>query len=74
MALILTFIKGENVNNWVSHQLDLLIKRIKNGIRHSDKAHWDLFEADFMTAFVNCHGPALGRLLGAHGATESHRH
>jgi hypothetical protein len=52
-ALILTFIKGENINNWVSHQLDLLIKRIKNRIKHSDKAHWDLFEADFMTAFVN---------------------
>jgi hypothetical protein len=52
-ALILTFIKGENVNDWVSHQLDLLIERIKNGIKHSDEAHWDLFEVDFMTAFVN---------------------
>ena len=52
-ALILNFICGKNVDDWVSHQFDLLIERVKNGMAETDETLWDHFIDDFGTAFVD---------------------
>ena len=53
-ALILNFIRGKNVDDWVSHQFDLLIERTtKLGIAETDEELWNLFVTDFETAFFN---------------------
>jgi hypothetical protein len=50
-ALVLTFIKGEDVNSWAIHQLKLLDEKITRG-RANDEPLWDEFEASFKAAFL----------------------
>jgi Retrotransposon gag protein/Zinc knuckle len=51
VALILTFIDGEDVQDWKEHELDLLNERIAN--RHSklEEYLWNEFEKAFKAAF-----------------------
>jgi hypothetical protein len=52
-ALILNYIKGKNIDDWASHQFDLLLARTVQGISKKDEQLWDLFIVDFKTAFLN---------------------
>jgi hypothetical protein len=50
-ALVLTFIKGEDVNSWATHQLKLLDEKIARG-RANEEPLWDEFETNFKNAFT----------------------
>jgi hypothetical protein len=50
-ALILTFIKGEDVNSWANHQPKLLDEKIARG-RANDEPLWEEFETNFKNAFT----------------------
>jgi hypothetical protein len=52
-ALILNYIKGKNINDWASHQFDLLLARTVQGISKKDEQLWDLFIVDFKTASLD---------------------
>jgi hypothetical protein len=54
-ALILMFIKGENVNSWVKHQLKILNCSQENNpdpTGKPDEDWWDEFEQNFKNAFT----------------------
>jgi hypothetical protein len=51
VALILTFIKGEDVNSWANHQLKLLDEKIARG-RANEEPLWEEFETNFKNAFT----------------------
>jgi Retrotransposon gag protein len=54
-ALILTFIKGDNVNSWAKHQLKILNRSQENNLnpaRKPDEDWWDTFEQNFKDAFT----------------------
>jgi hypothetical protein len=50
-ALILTFIKGEDVNSWANHQPKLLDEKIARG-RANNEPLWEEFETNFKNAFT----------------------
>jgi hypothetical protein len=52
-VLILNYIKGKNINDWASHQFDLLLERTVQGISEKDKQLWDLFIVNFKMAFLD---------------------
>jgi Retrotransposon gag protein len=54
-TLILTFIKGENVNSWAKHQLKILNQSQENNpdpTGKPDEDWWDTFEQNFKNAFT----------------------
>jgi hypothetical protein len=54
-ALILTFIKGDNVNSWAKHQLKILNQNQENNpdpTGKPDEDWWDTFEQNFKNAFT----------------------
>jgi hypothetical protein len=54
-ALILTFIKGDNVNSWAKHQLKILNQSQENNpdpTGKPDEDWWDTFEQNFKNAFT----------------------
>jgi Retrotransposon gag protein/Zinc knuckle len=51
VALILTFIDGEDVQDWKEHKLDLLNERIANGHTKTEEYLWNEFERVFKAAF-----------------------
>jgi Retrotransposon gag protein len=54
-ALILTFIKGDNVNSWAKHQLKILNRSQENNpdpTRKPDEDWWDDFEQNFKNVFI----------------------
>jgi hypothetical protein len=54
-ALILTFIKGDNVNSWTKHQLKILNWSQKNNsdpTGRPDEDWWDEFEQHFKNTFT----------------------
>jgi hypothetical protein len=50
-ALVLTFIKGEDINSWANYQLKLLDNKIAHG-RANDETLWQEFETNFKNAFM----------------------
>jgi hypothetical protein len=50
-ALVLTFIKGEDVNSWANHQLKFLNDKITHE-RANDKTLWQEFKTNFKNAFT----------------------
>jgi Retrotransposon gag protein len=51
VTLILTFIDGEDVQDWKEHKLDLLNERITNGHAKIEEYLWNEFEKAFKAAF-----------------------
>jgi Retrotransposon gag protein len=51
VALILTFIDGEDVQDWKEHELDLLNERVANGHSKLEEYLWNEFEKAFKAAF-----------------------
>ena len=52
-ALILTYIKGENINNWAKHQLIKLLNKEQCSLRGlPSKEWWEDFIQDFKDAFT----------------------
>jgi Retrotransposon gag protein len=51
VTLILTFIDGEDVQDWKEHKLDLLNERITNGHWETEEYLWIEFEKAFKAAF-----------------------
>jgi Retrotransposon gag protein/Zinc knuckle len=51
VALILTFIDREDVQDWKEHQLDLLNEQITNGHAQTEEYLWNEFEWAFKVAF-----------------------
>jgi hypothetical protein len=51
IALVLTFIKGEDVNSWANHQLKLLDDKIAQGRANNDTL-WQEFKTAFKNAFT----------------------
>jgi hypothetical protein len=51
VALILTFINGEDVQDWKEHELDLLNKQITNGHAWTEEYLWNEFKQAFKAAF-----------------------
>jgi hypothetical protein len=51
VALILTFIKGEDVNSWANYQLKLLDEKIARG-RANKEPLWEEFETNFKNTFT----------------------
>jgi Retrotransposon gag protein len=51
VALILTFIDGEDIQDWKEHELDLLNERIANGHAKIEEYLWNEFEKAFKAAF-----------------------
>jgi Retrotransposon gag protein len=54
-ALILTFIKGENVNSWAKHQLKILNQNQENNLDSTgkpDENWWDEFKQNFKDVFT----------------------
>ena len=49
----LSYIKGEKVKDWVTTQLDLLDKKIQDGVLYSDERLWAAFDKAFADAFTN---------------------
>jgi hypothetical protein len=44
---------GDLMESWKEDQLQQLHDRVTTGIPDTDECHWQLFEADFRTAFTN---------------------
>jgi hypothetical protein len=51
VTLILTFIDGEDVQDWKEHELDLLNEQITNGHAKTEEYLWNKFEQAFKAAF-----------------------
>jgi hypothetical protein len=51
VTVALTFIKGENVQDWKEHKLDLLEERVLNGHAKTEEYLWTEFEKAFKAAF-----------------------
>jgi Retrotransposon gag protein len=51
VALILTFIQGEDIQDWVEHKLNLLNERINNGHLRTEEYLWKEFKRAFKAAF-----------------------
>ena len=52
-ALVLTYIKGENVNNWAKHQLIKLLNKEQHSLRGlPSEEWWEDFVQDFKDAFT----------------------
>jgi Retrotransposon gag protein len=51
VALILTFIDGEDVQDWKEHKLDLLNEQVANGHSKLEEYLWNEFEKAFKAAF-----------------------
>jgi Retrotransposon gag protein/Zinc knuckle len=51
VTLILTFIDGEDVQDWKEHELDLLNEWIANGHAKTEEYLWNEFEQAFKAAF-----------------------
>jgi Retrotransposon gag protein len=51
VALILTFINGEDVQDWKEHELNLLNERIANRHTKIEEYLWNEFEQAFKAAF-----------------------
>jgi Retrotransposon gag protein/Zinc knuckle len=51
VALILTFIDGEDVQDWKEHELDLLNERVAHGHSKLEEYLWNEFEKAFKAAF-----------------------
>jgi hypothetical protein len=51
IAVALTFIKGEDVQDWKEHKLELLKERVLNGHARTAEYLWTEFEKAFKAAF-----------------------
>jgi hypothetical protein len=51
VAGALTFIEGEDVQDWKEHKLDLLEERVLNGHAKTEEYLWSEFEKAFKAAF-----------------------
>ena len=49
----LTYMTSDLMESWKEDQLRQLIDRVAGGIPDTDEQHWQLFEAEFRTAFTN---------------------
>ena len=49
----LTYMTGDMMESWKEDQLQQLIDRIAGGTPDTDEHHWQLFKAEFHTAFTN---------------------
>jgi hypothetical protein len=51
VTLILTFIQGEDIQDWVEHKLDLLNERVNHRHLKTEEYLWREFERAFKAAF-----------------------
>ena len=49
----LTYMTGDMMESWKEDQLRQLIDHVMGGTPDTDERHWQLFEAEFRTAFTN---------------------
>ena len=49
----LTYMTSDMMESWKEDQLQQLIDRVAGGTPDTDERHWQLFEAEFRTAFTN---------------------
>jgi hypothetical protein len=60
VAVALTFIEGEDVQDWKEHELELLDERVLNGHAKTKEYLWQEFERAFKAAFKD-----MGKMLDA---------
>ena len=51
--MALTYMTSDLMESWKEDQLQQLIDHVAAGTPDTDKQHWQLFEAEFCTAFTN---------------------
>ena len=60
VAIALTFIEGEDIQDWKEHKHELLKERVLNGHAKTEEYLWNEFEIAFKAAFKD-----TGRMLSA---------
>ena len=53
VTMALTYMTSDLMESWKENQLRQLIDHVAAGTPDTDKQHWQLFEAEFCTAFTN---------------------